>query len=174
MHVSVRVHVCVRVRVCVCVCVCVCGLHIMYIALYELYIGSSYTRFLQHRRVPLVSTSEVNLVRESSVDFDYSRIALIKLHGKCCYSCYFFDGLMVNFVGAFMILAWTFSANIGKFTAAHMKPALPNGGWFQMHRIFMILALFFCCLAFILIFVAFRNAPTRGLITLGDLVSVLL
>ena len=71
-----------------------------------------------------------------------------------------------------MIVAWPFLAYMGKFMAAHMKPALPNGGWFQVHRIFMIMALFFACVGFLLIFVAFRNAPTRGLITLGELVSV--
>ncbi|XP_065905953.1 uncharacterized protein [Dysidea avara] len=112
---------------------------------------SARTRFLQHERVPLVSSSKANLVRETSVDFDYSRIALIKLHG------------------VFMIVAWPFLAYMGKFMAAHMKPALPNGGWFQVHRIFMIMALFFACVGFLLIFVAFRNAPTRGLITLGEL-----
>ena len=71
-----------------------------------------------------------------------------------------------------MIVAWPLLAFLGTIMARHMKPALPNGGWFQIHRILMILTLLFSCLAFILIFVAFRNAPTRGLITLGDFVSI--
>ena len=71
-----------------------------------------------------------------------------------------------------MIVAWPLLAYMGTFLAANMKPALPNGEWFQAHRIFMILALFLSCLGFILIFVAFHNAPTRGLITLGELVSI--
>ncbi|XP_065905954.1 ferric-chelate reductase 1-like [Dysidea avara] len=112
---------------------------------------SSRTRFLQHEHTPLVSTSKVNLVTVTSVNFDYSKIILIKLHG------------------IFMIVAWPLLAYMGTFLAANMKPALPNGEWFQAHRIFMILALFLSCLGFILIFVAFHNAPTRGLITLGEL-----
>jgi len=164
--------VCVCVCVCSAVCVCyVCvGLCIYYTFIYI--DTSSYNRFLQHERNPLVSTSEVNLVREFSVDFDYSRIILIKLHGK--YVIIVAVSLMMAFVGVLMIVGWLFFAGIGKFTAGHMKPALPNGHWFQIHRIFMILALFFTIIGFILIFVAFRNAPTRGLITLGELVGILL
>ena len=59
-----------------------------------------------------------------------------------------------------MIVAWPFLVYMSTFLAAHMKPALPNGGWFQAHWIFMILAFFLSCLGFILIFEAFHNAPT--------------
>jgi len=38
--------------------------------------------FPRHDRNPQVSTSEVNLAREYSVDFDYVRIPLIKTHGE--------------------------------------------------------------------------------------------
>jgi len=71
-----------------------------------------------------------------------------------------------------MIVAWPVLAFLGISMARHMKPVFPNGGWFLGHRILVLSSLFFTSLAFILIFVAFRNAPTRGLITLGDLVSV--
>ena len=76
------------------------------------------------------------------------------------------------YVGVFMIVAWPVLAYLGITMARHMKPALPNGGWFLAHRILVMSSLFFTSLAFLLIFVAFRNAPTRGLITLGELVSV--
>ena len=71
-----------------------------------------------------------------------------------------------------MIFAWPILAYLGISMARHMKPALPNGGWFQVHRILMVTSLFFTCLAFLLIFVAFRNNDTRGLITLGDVVRL--
>ena len=71
-----------------------------------------------------------------------------------------------------MILAWPILAYLGITMARFMKPALPNGRWFQAHRILVLTSLFFTCLAFLLIFVAFRNNETRGLITLGDMVRL--
>ena len=69
-----------------------------------------------------------------------------------------------------MILSWPILAYLGITMARHMKPAMPNGGWFQVHRILVLTSLFFTCLAFLLIFVAFRNNDTPGLINLGDTV----
>jgi len=71
-----------------------------------------------------------------------------------------------------MIVAWPVLAYLGITMARHMKPALPNGRWFFLHRILVIASLCLTCIAFLLIFVAFRNATTRGLITLGGNVSV--
>ena len=71
-----------------------------------------------------------------------------------------------------MMLAWPILAYLGISMARHMKPALPNGGWFQIHRILVLTSLFFTCLGFLLIFVAFHNNDTRGLITLGDVVRL--
>ena len=73
-----------------------------------------------------------------------------------------------------MIFAWPILAYLGISMARHMKPALPNGGWFHIHRILVLTSLFFTCLAFLLIFVAFRNNDTRGLITLGNMVRIFL
>ena len=70
-----------------------------------------------------------------------------------------------------MILAWPILAYLGIAMARHMKPAMPNGGWFQVHRVLVLTSLFFTCVAFLLIFIAFRNNETPGLITLGDMVS---
>lgn len=112
--------------------------------------GQQGAPFQRHERNPEVSTSKVNLVRDTSVNFDYARIPLIKTHG------------------IFMILSWPILAYLGITMARHMKPAMPNGGWFQVHRILVLTSLFFTCLAFILIFVAFRNNDTSGLINLGD------
>ena len=66
-----------------------------------------------------------------------------------------------------MIVAWPVLAYIGIAMVCHMKPALPNGGY----RALVLASLCFTCLAFSAILVAFCNAPTWGLITLGDLVS---
>lgn len=73
-----------------------------------------------------------------------------------------------------MIFAWPILAWLGIGMARHMKPALPNGGWFLLHRILVISSLVFTCISFALIFIAFRNTEVRGLITLGDLVSIVL
>ena len=71
-----------------------------------------------------------------------------------------------------MILAWPILAYLGIAMARYMKPALPNGRWFQAHRVLVLTSLFFTCVAFLLIFVAFRNNETPGLITLGDMVRL--
>ena len=73
-----------------------------------------------------------------------------------------------------MIFAWPILAWLGIGMARHMKPALPNGVWFLLHRILVISSLVFTCISFALIFIAFRNTEIRGLITLGDLVSIVL
>ena len=70
-----------------------------------------------------------------------------------------------------MIVAWPVLAYLGIMMARHMKPALPNGGWFFLHKVLVATSLCLTCASFALIFVAFRNAPTRGLITLGEDVS---
>ena len=72
-----------------------------------------------------------------------------------------------------MVFAWPVLAWLGIGMARHMKPALPNGGWFLLHRILVISSLFFTCVSFALIFIAFRNTDIRGLITLGDIVSMI-
>lgn len=72
-----------------------------------------------------------------------------------------------------MVFAWPILAWLGIAMARYMKPALPNGGWFFMHRILVISSLAFTCISFALIFIAFRNNQVRGLITLGEMVSIL-
>ena len=69
-----------------------------------------------------------------------------------------------------MVFAWPVLAWLGIGMARHMKPALPNGGWFLLHRILVITSLVFTCISFALIFIAFRNTEYRGLISLGDIV----
>lgn len=112
----------------------------------------------------------MNLVRENSVDFDYARIPLIRTHGRQPYPVII---LLNCFVGILMVFAWPILAWLGIGMARHMKPALPNGGWFLLHRVLVCTSLFFTCLSFGLIFIAFRNTEIRGLITLGSIVSIL-
>jgi len=71
-----------------------------------------------------------------------------------------------------MVIAWPVLAWLGIGIARHMKPALPIGGWFFLHKLFMISSLFISCVSFAFIFIAFRNTETRGLINLGDIVSI--
>ena len=113
----------------------------------------------------------MNLVQETSVDFDYARIPLIRTHGR---SQNFDNSLLLklfSYAGILMVFAWPVLAWLGIGMARHMKPALPNGGWFLLHRILVISSLFFTCVSFGLIFIAFRNTEIRGLISLGDIVS---
>ena len=71
--------------------------------------------------------------------------------------------------GILMIIAWPVLAVMGIFFAAWMRPALPNGEWFQVHRAFMLASLLFGIVGFILIFAAQYNRPSNpGLINLGD------
>ena len=66
-----------------------------------------------------------------------------------------------------MIIAWPLLAVTAIFFAAWMRPALPNGEWFQVHRAVMLGSLFIGAVGFLLIFVGSRDNPTPGLITLG-------
>ena len=79
-----------------------------------------------------------------------------------------------HLLGILMVFAWPVLAWLGIGMARHMKPALPNGGWFLLHRFLVISSLIVTCISFALIFIAFRNTEVRGLITLGDMVSCVL
>ena len=69
--------------------------------------------------------------------------------------------------GIFMWISWIFLASTGIFFANWMRPALPNGEWFQVHRALMIASLIVGAIGFLFIFVAQINRPTPGLIDLG-------
>ncbi len=71
--------------------------------------------------------------------------------------------------GILMLIAWPVLGVIAIFFAAWMRPALPNGEWFQVHRAFMLGSLFVGAAGFFLIFVAqYDNPETPGLINLGS------
>ena len=102
---------------------------------------------------PLISDSTANPVRDEvdiGADIDEDRIRLTRAHG------------------ILMIIAWPVLAVTAIFFAAWMRPALPNGQWFQIHRAFMLASLFIGAVGFMLIFVAQRNRPDPGLIDLGS------
>ena len=68
-------------------------------------------------------------------------------------------------VGIFMITAWILLATSAAFFAAWMKPILPNGEWFQVHRALMIASLFVGAGGFIFAFVAHtKKSVIPGLI----------
>ena len=71
--------------------------------------------FPRHDETPLISDGRFNpQTDEGEIDADTFREKLIRAHG------------------VFMIVAWPVLAVTGIFFAAWMKPALPNGEWFQV------------------------------------------
>ncbi len=70
--------------------------------------------------------------------------------------------------GILMLIAWPFMAVTAIFFAAWMRPALPNGQWFQIHRFVMSGSILVGLVGFVLIFIANRNNSPPGLITLGS------
>ena len=64
-----------------------------------------------------------------------------------------------------MLTAWVLLATSAVFFAAWMKPTLPNGEWFQVHRALMIGSLFAGACGFIFAFVAHaKNTTIPGII----------
>ena len=74
---------------------------------------------------------------------------------------------LVRAHGIFMLVAWLLLANTAIFFASYMRPALPNGEWFQVHRAFMITALFLGAAGFVLIFISQARSSPPGLIDLN-------
>ncbi len=100
---------------------------------------------------PTVTGGRVNAVTDSGdVQGDPTREMLIRAHG------------------ILMIIAWPVMAVTAIFFAAWMRPALPNGQWFQVHRILLLGSILIGVIGFILIFVANKNNSPPGLITLGS------
>jgi hypothetical protein len=105
----------------------------------------------QHFLLPPVSSAPISLTTAMGGLTAFPRDQLTRVHG------------------ILMIIAWPLLVVTAIFFAAWMKPALPNGEWFQIHRIFMIVSLFATALGFILIFVANAQNITvsTGLISFG-------
>lgn len=64
-----------------------------------------------------------------------------------------------------MVTSWLLLAVSGIYFAAWMKPAFPDGKWFQVHRALMLASLALTTIAFVLIFVSNKNSSPTGLIT---------
>ena len=75
---------------------------------------------------------------------------------------------LVRAHGIFMLIAWLLLVQVAVHFAWYMRPALPNGEWFQVHRALMIIALFLSLLGFILIFISQARSSTPGLVDLSD------
>ena len=104
---------------------------------------------------PSVSSEQINPATDNAdVGTDQIRNRLTRAHG------------------ILMIIAWPIMAVTAIFFAAWMRPALPNGEWFQMHRAFMLGSLFVGALGFILIFAA--QYRTNGLINFSGNVRAVL
>lgn len=103
---------------------------------------------------PSISTKKVNPVTDSGIQepdsFPSIKRILIQTHG------------------VLMLFAWPLFASVGIFFPAYMRPALPKGEWFHIHRAFMIFALLIADAGFILVFVAQLRNRIPGLIDLGS------
>ena len=67
-------------------------------------------------------------------------------------------------VGILMIISWLLLATSGIFFASWMKPVLPNGEWFNAHRILMVGSLVVGVLGFIFPFIANAQYVIPGFI----------
>jgi len=65
-----------------------------------------------------------------------------------------------------MLVAWVLLAPIGIFFVSYMRPILPGGEWFQVHRAFLLASLFIASAGFVVIFVSQANSNPPGLIDL--------
>ncbi len=103
-------------------------------------------------RNPRLSAQLVNpVIAEGEVQQDNLRRQLTQAHG------------------ILMLIAWPLMAVTAIFFAAWMRPAMPNGEWFQIHRFLMTGSIVVAAIGFILIFIAnMNNSPVRGIITLGS------
>ncbi|XP_019851674.1 PREDICTED: uncharacterized protein LOC100636115 isoform X10 [Amphimedon queenslandica] len=123
-------------------------------ALFQLY-GTSdsggLSSLAQHGETPAVTAEAIVVTNATGAPTDdFPRRELTRVHG------------------ILMIVAWPLLVVSAIFFALWMKPALPNGEWFQIHRAFMIVSLFLTALGFIFIFVANAKnpgAPSPGLIS---------
>ncbi|XP_064386736.1 putative ferric-chelate reductase 1 isoform X3 [Halichondria panicea] len=80
-------------------------------------------------------------------------------------------GNLIRAHGIFMIIAWPLLATIGIFFATFMRPALPNGEWFQVHRVLMLISLVITLIGFILIFVGLMGpVNTSGNLNLAHMI----
>ncbi len=77
---------------------------------------TGFSRFEMHEDIPEISDDRYNLARDSG-DITAGRLRerLIRAHG------------------VLMVVAWPVLALTGIFFAAWMRPALPNGEWFQVN-----------------------------------------
>lgn len=66
--------------------------------------------------------------------------------------------------GILMLIAWPLLASTAIFFAAYMRPALPKGEWFQIHRALMLVGLFVSAVAFLLIFISQAHSNIPGLV----------
>ena len=100
---------------------------------------------------PVLSGQRVNpAVDGGAVAGDVTRQRLVRAHG------------------ILMLIAWPLMAVLAIFFAAWMRPALPNGEWFQIHRFLMTGSIVVGVVGFVLIFIANRNNSPPGLINLGS------
>jgi hypothetical protein len=75
---------------------------------------------------------------------------------------------LVRAHGIMMLIAWPLMAVTAIFFAAWMRPALPNGEWFQIHRLLMSGSIIVAVIGFVLIFIANRNNDPPGLISFSS------
>jgi hypothetical protein len=107
----------------------------------------------KHDRNPFITGGKLSAAQDSGVhgagNFDYIKRTLVQTHG------------------ILMLIAWPLLASVGVFFAAGIRPVLPNGEWFQVHRAFMIASLLVAAAGFVLIFFSEIRSNVPGLTDLG-------
>lgn len=116
--------------------------------------GRLRTHIGERTPLPSISSTKLNPVKDSGVILDVSTFENVK------------RGL-IRAHGIMMLIAWPLVAATGIFFAAYMRQALPKGGWFQVHRVLMIVSLLVAAVAFLIIFVSQSHNSIPGLIKLG-------
>lgn len=128
---------------------------------------------------PSLTDTNTNLlasIRNNTVEdvpTPWPKLQIIKTHGKF-YCLIYIEITIAQFIGIFMITAWILLASSAIMFAAWMKPVLPNGEWFQVHRALMIASLIVGALGFIFAFIGNARSQIPGLINFSPDVSVLL
>ena len=126
--------------------------------------------------------SPFNVTGEAPVVSDYPDKALLQIHGQSASAVVMMLYHFLLVPGILMLISWPILATFAIFFASWMKPALPNGEWFQVHltashyftlhfiihqthRALLVISLFVTVAGFIFAFVALAMNETPGLIS---------
>ncbi|XP_064386742.1 putative ferric-chelate reductase 1 [Halichondria panicea] len=79
-----------------------------------------------------------------------------------------FENALVKTHASLMLITWPLLVVTAIFFPVFMKPALPSGGWFQIHRALMLTSVVVGAVGFASVFIGHIHKATPGLIPLGQ------